>query len=285
MYHLNIEKRQFDLAKTLASGQVFRYYRSNEKEFILVTKLEYVIVRETERGYSFSCDEEEYHRIWKVYLDLDRDYLDLQERIRLIDSRLIPILEENVGVRIMRQDPFEILLSFIISQSKSIIQIKKMVEDLSVKFGNHLTRYEGIDIYAFPTAEQLAQLSEQDYRDLRFGYRASYLEDAVRRVQQKELDLMVLQERNDEEIREALQGIRGVGNKVAACVMLFGFGRYGAFPIDTWMRKIMLHLYYEQEFETSSIKDRELEKKGRQLFGPYAGFAQQYLFEYARLYL
>lgn len=281
MYQLFLEKKHFDLAKTLESGQVFRYYVLKEMEFVIVSGQSYVKVKQLQDKYQFDCSKEEYLTIWKSYLDLDRDYEKIQADICRVDQRLATIIEKNQGIRILRQDPFEMLISFIISQSKSIVQIRKLVEELAVNFGTYLGKVDQMPIYAFPTENQLAHLTSQDFRLMKFGYRADYLVDAVWKVHQKEIDLKDLTMQNDEIVFEELKKVKGVGNKVAACVMLFSYGCYRAFPIDTWMRKIMLQLYYE-DVDRKKVKDIELEEKGKQLFGSWAGFAQQYLFEYAR---
>lgn len=281
MFELVIDKSKLDLNKTLNSGQVFRYFILEDGlKFILMTANVYVIVDETEDGYSFHCDERVFNEVWFPYLDLGRDYNEVNERIITKDYRLEEAIDLHKGIRILKQDPFEMLITFIVSQSKAIGQIKKLVDDLSINYGSRIGEVEDITIYAFPRPHELVCITEEGFREMKFGYRAPYLVAGVNMFTNCEEDLSAL---DDNKLKEKLVSIKGVGDKVASCVMLFGFGRHSCFPIDVWMRRIVMKLYFNKS--KTKISDKKLEKYGKDLYGQDAGIAQQYLFEYGRTQL
>lgn len=278
MYKLVIDKSKLDIYKTLNSGQVFRYHILNDGElFVLMTGKHYVVIETLEDGYLFKCSDEVFSSVWSPYLDLDRDYDKVNRRIIRKDTRLKEAIRLHQGIRILKQDPFEMLITFIVSQSKAIPQIKKLVDGLSEEFGELIGICENVEIYAFPRPSDLSKLTEEDFRKMKFGYRASYLEAGVSMFLNTSEDFNELR---DEELKEKLISVKGVGDKVASCVMLFGYGRHSSFPIDVWMRRIVMALYFEEE--SKKVSDKKLEKYGKELYGEDAGIAQQYLFEYGR---
>ncbi len=272
MYVLKIEDYDLDILKILQSGQVFRYEILSEDSFVLIYQDHYVVVSKISGGYQFECEPEEFQSIWYPYLGLDLDYQAINQSIIHADARFEGVIKEQMGLRILRQDPFEMLMTFIISQSKAIPQIRKLVNELSVKYGRYLGKVESIPIYAFPTSQALNHVKEEEFRDMKFGYRAPYLEDAVRLVN---CDLVQLSKAQ----LPMLKQIKGVGDKVASCVMLFGLGDLEAFPVDVWMRKTMIYLYDDLGVKS---KDIDIQNYGKKMFGKYAGIAQQYIFEYGR---
>jgi len=280
MYELEISREQLNLARIIDSGQVFRYEVINEKETLLIHLSNAVKVEQIDGGYRFYCTQEAFESVWFDYLDLGRDYKVLQSKIIEADSRLEPIIHEYSGMRILRQDGFEMLMTFIVSQSKSMVQIRKLVNELSKRYGNPF-EYEGRTVYGFPRPHDLETVTELDYRNMKFGYRAPYLVDGVRfTLEQMESPHSDLNQYKDDELMKQLLTIKGVGNKVASCILIFGYGRMSGFPIDTWMRKAMQHMY----FNGGKVANTVLEEYGKNLFGHGAGLAQQYLFEYGRRY-
>lgn len=175
---------------------------------------------------------------WKKYLDLDRDYAKLCERLKANDY-LNKAITEYGGIRILRQDTWEALCSFIISQNNNIPRIKGIIERLCSSFGNDL----GNGDFAFPSAERLAELNVEDLSPLRAGFRAKYIVDAAQRVAGGEVDLKMLSHADMDLCRTELMKIKGVGAKVAECTLLYGCGRIEAFPVDVWVRRIMAELY------------------------------------------
>ncbi len=272
MYVLKIEDYDLDILKILQSGQVFRYEILSEDTFVLIFQGHFVVVSKISGGYQFECEPEEFQSIWYPYLGLDLDYRTINKTIIHADSRFEGVIKEQMGLRILRQDPFEMLITFIISQSKAIPQIRKLVNELSAKYGRYLGEVESIRIYSFPTSQEMKNIKEEEFREMKFGYRAPYLEDAIRLVNSDTIQWSNAQ-------MHTLKQIKGVGDKVASCVMLFGLSDLEAFPVDVWMRKTMIYLYDELGIKS---KDIDIQNFGKNMFGKYAGIAQQYIFEYGR---
>lgn len=284
MFELSIDSKQLNMEKLLDTGQVFRYIHLDTGSFILIYGQDYVLVDQVEDGYRFHCQEEDMG-IWQDYLNLHMDYILLNKEVVKKEKRLSQAVKSFEGIRIMHQDPFEMLVTFIISQSKSMVQIRKLVNELSKAYGNPLGEWMGHRLYAFPRPEQLMDLSEADFRSMKFGYRAPYLVDAVKVFYDKGHELNEL---STTDLMEQLLKIKGVGRKVASCVILFGYNRYDVFPVDVWMRRIMIDLYdkrIRKRLKNPNIKklsDKHIEDFGLAFFGQIAGIAQQYLFEYGR---
>ena len=229
-----------------------------------------VYMEETGEGeYRLDCTEEEFQTVWRQYLDLDLDYRKVRKRVKKRkDPFLADACEKEKGIRILRQDPWEMLVSFIISQNKNIPAIKKSIEMLSEMAGEKKADRRGETYYAFPTPERIAGLSGQELSDCRFGYRCKYVSAAASAVLSGSLELGRLTAAGDEEALAALKGIYGVGTKVANCVLLFGLHHLNAFPVDVWIKKILEEQYpggypYEE-------------------YSPWNGIYQQYMFAYYR---
>lgn len=220
--------------------------------------------------------EEDYHCVWHKYFDMDTDYGMIKREIAAADSRLEAVIRAGAGIRILRQDFFEMLISFIISQNKQIPHIRQLVHALSERYGTRI-EYQGRSIYAFPVPKQLYGVSEEEFRACKVGFRAPYIRDAVEKVYHGEISEERLLRMSVDEARKSLMSIHGVGEKVANCVLLFGLGFTEVFPVDVWMQRIMESLYFPD-----GAKREEIECFAYDKFGSYAGYAQQYLFAYGR---
>lgn len=283
MVEVHIERSNLDISKIIASGQVFNYEILSETR-ALFKHLDYFVIVETKDfGYCFYCEEKVFNDIWYYYFDLDRNYDAINKLLVENDNRLEPMITLFEGVRILHQDPFEVMITFILSQSKAIPQIRKLIQVISKQYGTYMGNVYSdslagpIDLYRFPCAKQLEKVTEADFRELKCGYRAPYLVDAIQYALNNSLE--ALHNKGNDYIWNELLSIKGIGNKVASCVMLFGFASMEMFPVDTWMRKIMKELYFANQ---DKISDIEIERFGRARFGEYAGIAQQYLFEFGR---
>lgn len=257
----------FDPEKIIDSGQCFRAVRLEDGTFRFLTGDRVLYLRSaSEEAWEVSCDRDTWERVWSPYFDLGRNYRVIREKIPARDAFLVEAAHTGAGIRILRQDPWETLLTFIISQRKSIPAIRAMVEELSRRYGTEL-RTPTETLYAFPTARQLKDVTVEDYIDCKAGYRAPYLRGAVERVLAGETDLEAMAALPDRELLAALEEIKGVGVKVASCVALFAYGRTACAPVDTWINKIIRGKY-----------------RGRAPFARYgdgAGIMQQYFFYYA----
>lgn len=256
-----------DLGETLDCGQSFRWKDNGDGSFTGVA-YEKLVTVSTQNGdlHIENTTEQDFEKIWRNYFDLDLDYDSIRESI----GKIHPVLKEASsyapGIRILQQEPWEALCTFIISQNNNIKRIKGIVDRLCTTFGNKIG---DTDFYTFPKPEILAELTPDDLAPLRAGFRNKYIIDASRKVASGEVDLEKCRNVPYDEARAELCKIKGVGNKVADCTLLFGMHRIEAFPIDVWMRRAM-----EKLFPNMTGED----------FGDYAGIAQQYIFHYARMH-
>lgn len=270
--------KDFDLEQTLECGQCFRFHKIDDGHYKVIAYHKILEVQQCEEQLIFhNSNEEEYKEIWESYFDLARDYGGIKGSLLAEDEVIRDAINEFPGVRIINQDFFECLISFIISQNKAIPHIKQIIKRISKAYGTYLGEHEGEELYAFPTPEQLGKATEQDIRDLKAGFRAPYIVDATKKILNGELPYKEFHTMETGTVKEFLLTIKGVGNKVADCVMLFSLGRYEVFPVDVWVKRIMETLYLKEETKLTAI-----EGHAKELFGHQAGFAQQYLFYYAR---
>ena len=255
---------QFALADTLDCGQAFRWSEVEPELWHGVAFGRYLKLGLKDGALTlYNTSAQDFDNIWRDYFDFDRDY-----------GKIITEISENEvlasaagfadGIRILRQEPWEALCSFIISQNNNIPRIKGIVERLCESFGEEIT--EGF--YSFPSAERLASLTVEDLAVLRSGFRAKYILDAARKVASGEIDLEALKTEGLDDAREKLMTIYGVGAKVADCTLLFGLSHIDAFPKDVWIKRAMAKLF-DGELPACAV--------------PYAGIAQQYIFHYARM--
>lgn len=248
-----------DLKQTLFCGQCFRFKETGNNTFEGIVRDKYVKLRQLEDGIEIHTDEKDLP-FWKSYFDFDLDYDGLKKRFCL-DETLKKACEGR-KIRVLKQEPFETLISFIISQNNNIKRITGIIDRLCESFGEKIQGG-----CAFPTVKAMASLDEEDLAPLRAGFRTKYIIDAVRKVDSGEVSFEKIRKMPDDEAREALKVIKGVGDKVADCVLLFGLHRLAAVPKDVWIKRINAH-YYPDGYP--------------ECMGEYAGIAQQYLFDYAR---
>lgn len=254
----------FSAAQTFLCGQCFRFDRDGDG-FVGVANGRVIRVSDTDDGvFIHGMTAADFDAYWRHYFDLDRDYAALQATFPQGDAHLMLAVRECGGIRLLNQDPWEALLSFIISQNNNIPRIKGVIKNMCRLFGDSL----GDGFYAFPTAERLAGLTLTDLEPLRCGYRAPYILECAADVASGRLDLAGVRAMSYADAKKRLLAVKGIGPKVADCALLFGFGFGQAFPVDTWVKKVMRDRYGDG-FDPAS-------------FGPYAGFAQQYLFYYER---
>ena len=277
----------FDINKIFDCGQCFRFDRVehsvHEKEFSGVAYGKFVsFAQDGQTLFIYGSSVEEYMNIWKKYLDIDRDYDAVVADIayHCDNSALSCAIEYGRGIRILSQDPFECVISFIISQNNNIPRIKKIIEALCQKCGEPIEISEELQrhanprtsLCAFPTPQAIYGLGVDGLFELKTGFRAKYIYDAVEKIISGTLSFEnVLQSDDTETAIDMLCDVKGIGRKVASCALLFGFEKYDAFPIDVWMKKVALKYF--------GAKGGELSAKD---FGSYAGIAQQYLFYYER---
>lgn len=256
----------FDLEKIFECGQCFRWNREDDGSYTGVAfGAAANIIKENGEIY-ISGTAEDYERIWRGYFDMDLNYSDIRRSLE-VDEYMKKACDYGAGIRILRQDKWEALCSFIISQCNNIPRIKRIVETFCTNFGDEIS-LGGRTFYTFPTAEKTASLTAEDLAPLRSGYRAPYIISAAKAVASGELDLDKLSDADLKEAVTALRGLNGVGEKVANCAILFSLHKLDAFPVDVWMKKAIKE-HYPDGFDPS-------------VFGDFAGIGQQYMFYYQR---
>ena len=264
---MKIKLKDFVPEHTFLCGQCFRWEKEPDGSFIGIANGQ--AVRISANGEDVIIDgitKEDYESFWENYLDTKRDYSAIKKAIN-INETMDKSIKFGHGIRILRQEFFETLISFIISQRSSIPKIKSCVNKLCELCGEKI-EFDGKTYYAFPTPDKIAALSEDDLRAIGVGYRAPYILKAATAVANGEIDAAALESADTSVAREKLLSLYGVGDKVCDCVLLFSLGKYDLFPADVWIKRVM-----EEEFNTSDAK-----RAGEGEFGLYSGFAQQYLF-------
>jgi len=277
--------RDFDPRQTFECGQCFRWEREADGSYTGVVQGRFANVRYDNEEDVLTVFTEAWpdgggraERFWRDYLDLDRDYAQIKRTLADGD----PVMEEAVwaagGIRILHQDPWETLISFLISQNNNIPRIRGCVESLCRKFGVSIGVFAGSERFAFPTIAALATRREEELDICRLGYRARYVAELSRQVDIDGGALLATGERADtKKIESYLLTLTGVGVKVAHCVLLFSMRKTELFPVDVWMRRAMHRLYGIDEADEDGMRAFAAER-----FGALAGFAQMYLFHYMR---
>lgn len=273
----------FELKDIFECGQCFRWNKQDDESYTGVIKDGVINVKKDGNTITFKglCSRN-LKDVVEYYFDLNRDYAKMKEQLSNIDNYLKTSIEYGSGIRILNQDLWETIISFIISANNNIPRIKGIIERLSKKYGNEIN-WNDIKYYTFPTAEQLKNVSVQDYRNLGLGFRDIRLYETTKKILNNEVNLENLYKNpNTQEVRNELLKLSGVGPKVADCILLFSdLKRFDVFPIDVWVRRVMNDLYIKESDETK-VSKKQIEKLSEEKFGALRGLAQQYLFYWRR---
>lgn len=270
--------RNFNIKQILECGQCFRWEKVGELNYIGVAHGRVIeVIQENDKVTILNTNEEDFNNIWLDYFDLKRDYSEIKRGLEH-DDILGKSVEYGYGIRLLNQEHFELLISFIISARNSIPSIMKTIKKISQKWGTPI-EYKGNTYYTFPTPEQLKDATEEEIKETGASFRSKYIVDTIAKVNESsyDFDLERISKLNADECHTALQNFKGVGSKVADCIMLFSMRKYSAFPVDVWVKRAMIFFYGAEDASLNKIRIFARDK-----FGELAGFAQQYLFYYAR---
>jgi len=284
--------RNFKLKHIFECGQIFRFEEVSEGNYVVIAFGTLIEIKEQgDNILIYNSTEEDVKNIWIKYFDLDRDYSVIKQELSK-DTLLKESVDFGYGVRVLNQDPFEMLISFIISARNNIPSIKKTVNKISTKWGKEID-YKGNIYYAFPNIDEIKDATLEEIQETGASFRSKYILDTIQNVhnskkeeQSGKIDpessfskynLEYIKNLSDDECHTALQEFKGVGAKVADCIMLFSMEKTSAFPVDVWVKRAMIHFYGAEDSSLNKIRIF-----GRNKFGESAGFAQQYLFYYAR---
>lgn len=291
------EVKNFDIKQILECGQCFRWDKISDTEYIVVAFGRVIEISQKGNEVTIhNTNEEDFNNIWLHYFDLETNYDEIKDNLSK-DEILRKSIEYGYGIRILNQDPFEMLISFIISARNSIPSIKKTVKRICEKWGDKIT-YKDNEYYTFPKPEQIASATLEEIQETGASFRSKYIVDTVKKVNEAletkkdyeankdkhderpevlDYDLEYIKDLNDDECHIALQKFMGVGAKVADCIMLFSMKKKSAFPVDVWVKRAMIHFYVAPDVSLNKMRVFARDK-----FGKYSGMAQQYLFYYAR---
>lgn len=276
----------FDIGPILESGQVFRFQKISDYSYLLIAKQKLIKIAQQPGSSSvliYNTNTGEAEEIWENYLDIDTDYEAITQKLMQKDEYLSQAVAFGTGVRILKQDPWEMLISFILSQNKAIPHIKQCITNISEQFGLPINEHGESDeydqiYYTFPTPDQLSRATEEALRGCKIGFRAPYIIDAYQKILNGDIVLKDLYMLSAPEAKEQLMKIKGVGPKIADCILLFAYSKTEVFPTDVWIKRVIEGIY----FKGKEMKLTEIQSFAKEYFGDLAGYAQQYLFFYGR---
>lgn len=281
------DMKDFEPKHIFECGQAFRWKVEEDGSYTAIGFNRVINVKREDQDIIFNnTNMEDFNRFWYNYFDLGRDYGQIKEELSKD-----PILEEAIkygeGIRILNQEPFETTISFIISANNQIPRIKKSIELISKHYGKEIHHGEtgrtsflkGMEeAYGFPTPQDLSKVDVDELKEIsRVGFRGERIIKTSQIIAQGHLDLNSIYDLSREEGKKALMTLPGVGPKVSDCILLFAFNKDDAFPVDLWVKRVMEHFYLKKDTNVKHIGE-----EGARIFGDLAGFAQQYLFYYAR---
>lgn len=275
--------KSFELKDIFECGQCFRWNKESDNSYTGVIRHNVLNVRKEKDNIIVAGNcKETIEDLCIEYFDLNRDYEEIKKKLSDIDDNMKNSIEYGKGIRILKQDLWEVIISFIISANNNIPRIKGIIERMCKTYGNEII-FNNKTYYTFPTAEQLKYAKIEDFRSLGMGFRDKYIYITTKMVNDGSINLNELLKMKDtSEIRKKLLEFPGVGPKVADCILLFStLSRFDVFPIDVWVRRVMNELYIHEEKEFN-VSKKQIEKIAVEMFGNLEGIAQQYLFYWKR---
>ncbi len=273
--------QSFKVRDIFECGQCFRWNEEPDGSYTGIFGKNVLNVKEEKDIVITGICDGDIEDICKNYFDLDRNYEEIKETLSLIDDNMKESIKYGEGIRILNQDLWEMIISFIISANNNIPRIKGIIERMSEKYGQEI-KFRGTSYYTFPTIDELSQASVKDLKELGLGFRDRYVYETTKKIKEGKINLENLKQEPTNEVRKQLLTLTGVGPKVADCIMLFStLKRFDVFPVDVWVRRVMNDLYIHNEDETK-VNKKQIQEIARDKFGALEGIAQQYLFYWKR---
>ncbi len=273
--------KSFKVKDIFECGQCFRWNEEPDGSYTGIFGHNVLNVKEEKDIVITGICNGDIEDICKYYFDLDRNYEEIKKTLSLVDDNMKESIKYGEGIRILNQDLWEMIISFIISANNNIPRIKGIIERMSAKYGQEI-KFRGTSYYTFPTIDELSQASVKDLKDLGLGFRDRYVYETTKKIKEGKINLENLKQEPTNEVRKQLLTLTGVGPKVADCIMLFStLKRFDVFPVDVWVRRVMNDLYIHNEDETK-VNKKQIQEIARDKFGALEGIAQQYLFYWKR---
>jgi len=268
-------KNDFDLKSTITCGQIFRFFMEEDGSYTVIIRDRVINLKE-DNDYIIveSSKEENLKEIIYDYFDLDRDYSVIEKNILECDKKLEDALKFSRGLKMIHQDPFETIIAFIISQRNRVPFIAKALNLLSLNYGEKVI-FKDKEYYLFPSIDKLKTLTITDFRNCKVGFRDKYLYEIMRSIENNLLDIESIYNMNSEDSLKYLIGFKGIGNKVASCILLFAYQKFDVYPIDTWVKKFM-----KEDYNIEG--EQNIKKFTYDTYKEYSGLAIQYMFNYKR---
>ena len=267
-------KNNFDLKSTITCGQIFRYEELYDGYIVILDDRVIKITSDKDYIYIKSNNESNLKEIVEDYFDLKRDYAKIIDDISKLDKTIEPALKFSEGLKMIHQSPLITIIEYVISQNNRVPSIKKSLNLISEKFGEKI-EFEGKYYYLFPSINDLASLTIENYRECKAGFRDKYLYEIVKSIKNNELDIKVIYKMNSDDALKYLTSFKGIGNKVASCILLFAYQKFDVYPIDTWVKKFMLDEYRIEG-------EKNIKEYTKKTYKEYSGLAIQYMFNYKR---
>lgn len=274
MYMLKL-KNNFDLKATITCGQIFRFFTEDDGSYTVIIKDRVINLKE-DKDYIIveSSKEDNLKEIIYDYFDLNRDYEMIEKNILECDKKLEDALMFSKGLKMIHQDPFETIIAYIISQNNRVPSIAKALNLLSLNYGEKIV-FKDKEYYLFPSIDKLKTISTLDFRNCKVGFRDKYLYEIMRSIENNLLDINCIYNMNSDDALKYLMSFKGIGNKVASCILLFAYQKFDVYPIDTWVKK-----YMKEDYNIEGEKN--IKKFTYETYKEYSGLAIQYMFNYKR---
>ena len=267
--------KNFDLENTITCGQIFRFAKEDDNSFTIIISDRVINLKyDGTNLYVESNNEDNLEYVVCEYLDLYRDYDSIINAIKSMDSKLAKCLDDSIGLKMIKQNSLECIISYVISQNNSVRNIQNSLNLISEKYGKKVI-FRNKEYYLFPKLEKLVNITEEEFRECKVGFRDKYLVGIIKAINNKELDIDKIYSMNSSDAINYLISFKGIGMKVASCILLFAYQRFDVYPVDTWVKKFMLE-DYGIEGETN------IRKFASETYKEYCGLAIQYMFNSKR---
>ena len=274
---IEIKNCDINLHDTITCGQCFRFYEESDNSYTLILSDRVINVKQVNDSlFIESNNYDDLENIVKNYFDLNRNYDEINKKLLEIDNTIKDCIENSKGLKILNQEPFEMIISYIISQNNKVSRISNSINYISKKYGKKII-FKGSEYYLFPTFDELKHIDLETLKESKVGFRDKYILSAIKRIEDGKLDIEKIKDMNTSDALNYLELVKGIGPKVASCILLFAYSRLDVFPIDTWVKKAIEYLY-----DDVPINQKKITEFAYQKYGEYCGLALQYMFHYMR---
>ena len=264
-----------DLDNTITCGQIFRYIKETDNSYTVILPDRVINIKKEDNVLFVKSNKmENLERIISDYFDLDRDYLKIIDHLKKMDAKLNECLDSSKGLKIIKQDPLECIISYVISQNNSVRNIQNSLNLISKYYGEKVV-FNNKEYYLFPSLEKLSIITLEDFRKCKVGFRDKYLINIINNIVNNQLVINNIYNMNSSDALDYLMNYKGIGMKVASCILLFAYQKYDVYPVDTWVKKYMNEVY-------GITGEKNIKEFANKTYEKYSGLAIQYMFNNKR---